>query len=213
MAGESLRPLNYFSSPQYIRSELRAGVLRSRGGTRLVGISEDFLRGFVLACEHETGPATGLVLRRCGSFFGARLARRSEAELSAYLSRSLRDCTMSEFTFLVSDLWQSSGMGELRIDWSRGQYGFLSAKLLNSPMQDIGPKGHLADDLFEGLIEGFIGHFTDESLTCIQTGDLRLGDKDGTTFVLVPPDLGTRVRELRRSKLSHSQIVAQLGGP
>lgn len=213
MSADSLRPLNYFSSPSYLKSDLRAGVLRSRGGTRLVGISEDFLRGFVVACEHETGPATSLVLRRCGSFFGARLARRCESELAAYLSRSLRDLTMSEFTVLLQDLWQSSGMGDLRIDWSRGQHGFLAAKLANSPMQDIGPKGHLADDLFEGIIEGFIGHFADDSLSCIQTGDLRLGDKDGTTFVLVPSDWVARVRELRKSKLSHSQIIAQLGGP
>jgi hypothetical protein len=212
MPRDSLRPLNYFSSPQYIKSDLRAGVLRSRGGTRLLGISEDFLRGFVVACEHETGPATALVLRRCGSFFGTRLARRSEAELQTYLSRSLRDCTMSEFGLLVADLWQASGMGELRVDWSRGQHGFLAAKLANSPMQDIGPKGHLADDLFEGIIEGFIGHFSDETLTCIQTGDLRLGDRDGTTFVLVPGDWAARVRSLRSDKLSHSQIVAHLSG-
>lgn len=212
MPPDNLRPLNYFTSPSYLRSDLRAGTLRSRGGTRLVGISEDFLRGFVLACEHETGPATSLVLRRCGTFFGSRLAVRCESELSAYLSRSLRDCTMSEFTLLLQDLWQGSGMGELRIDWSRGQHGFLAAKLVNSPMQDIGPKGHLADDLFEGIIEGFIGHFADGSLTCIQTGDLRLGDKDGTTFVLVSSDWVARVRELRREKTQHAQIVAQLSG-
>ncbi|MBL9008306.1 MAG: hypothetical protein JNJ46_28860 [Myxococcales bacterium] len=208
----ALRPLNYFSSPQFVRSDLKAGVLRSRGGTRLIGISEDFLRGFVVACEHETGPATSLVLRRCGRFFGARLARRCEDEISSYLGRSLRDGTMSEFEVVLQDLWTACGMGELRIDWSRGQFGFLSAKLVNSPMQDIGPKGHVADDMFEGVIEGFIDHFAGDDFTCIQTGDVRLGDREGTTFVLVPRDWVSRVRTLLAGKTAHSQLVAQLSG-
>ncbi len=208
----ALRPLNYFSSPQYVTSDLKAGVLRSRGGTRLIGVSEDFLRGFVVACEHETGPATALVLRRCGQFFGARLARRCEDEISSYLGRSLRDGVMTEFEVIVQDLWTASGLGELRIDWSRGQSGFLAAKLVNSPMQDIGPKGHVADDMFEGVIEGFVSHFAGDDFICIQTGDVRLGDREGTTFVLVPRDWVPRVRTLLSSKTPHSQVVTQLSG-
>lgn len=208
----ALRPLNYFSSPQFVRGDLKSGVLRSRGGTRLIGISEDFLRGFVVACEHETGPATALVLRRCGQFFGSRLARRCEDEISSYLGRSLRDGTMSEFAVIVQDLWNGCGMGELQIDWTRGQSGFLAAKLANSPMQDIGPKGHVADDLFEGVIEGFIDHFAGDDFVCIQTGDVRLGDREGTTFVLVPQDWVSRVRTLLSARTPHSQVVAQLGG-
>ena len=67
---EALRPLNYFSHPAFLQVDLKAGVLRSRGGARLIGVNEDFLRGFVLACEHEVGPATPLILRRCGQRFG-----------------------------------------------------------------------------------------------------------------------------------------------
>lgn len=50
----TLRPLNYFSRDSFLRTDLTAGVLRSQGGTRLLGVGEDFLRGFVAACEHET---------------------------------------------------------------------------------------------------------------------------------------------------------------
>jgi hypothetical protein len=204
------RPLNYYSGPLYVRSELKSGVLRSRSGVRLVGISEDFLRGFVAACEHEAGPATALILRRCGSLFGRRLASRCEAELSAYLGHGLADCMMVEFDILLQDLWRGHGLGELGVDWSRGQFGFLSVKLAHSPMQDIGPKGHVADDMFCGVLEGFLGHFSNDTLSCVQTGDIRLGARDGTTFILATAALLPRVKTLAASGVAHSKLVEQL---
>lgn len=209
---EALRPLNYFSSAAFLRCDLKAGVLRSRGGTRLVGINEDFLRGFVMACEHETGPATTLILRRCGRSFGVRLAARCERELSSYLGRSLRDCTMGELDALVQDLWRGCGLGDIAFGWGFARHGFISVKLTNSPMQDIGVKGHVSDDMFCGIIEGFIDHFASGSLRCIQTGDLRLGSKDGTTFILVGSELLPRLEELIERKLSQTEIVARLSG-
>lgn len=206
----TLRPLNYFSRDSFLRTDLTAGVLRSQGGTRLLGVGEDFLRGFVTACEHETGPATVLILRRCGRFYGAGLARRCEAELSGYLGRALRDCTMNEFQVLIEDLWRGFGLGRIQIDWSLGKYGFLAIKLTSSPMQDIGPKGHLSDDMFAGVLEGFFGHFASDGLTCVQTGDARMGDKEGTTFVLVPQESAPRVHALITARTSHSKIVQQL---
>ncbi len=208
---DNFRPLNYFSSAAFLTTELKAGVLRSPGGARLVGVNEDFLRGFVLACEHEAGPATVLILRRCGRRFGSRLAERCEKELNGYLGRSLRDLTMSEFDVLVRDLWRGLGLGDIAIGWAHGQNGFLPVKLVGSPMQDIGPKGHVADDMFCGVIEGFIGHFAVATLTCIQTGDVRTGSKEGTTFVLVGPELQPRIEPLIGNKTAHSEIIAQLG--
>lgn len=209
---EPLRPLRYFSSPAFLQTDLKAGVLRSRGGTRLVGISADFLRGFVTACEHETGPATPLILRRCGQFFGSRLAKRYEGELSRYLDQGLRDISMGAFDILIRDLWEGCGLGELTIDWSAGQNGFLPVLLGHSPMQDIGPKGHVADDMFCGVLEGFLNHFSGDSLACVQTGDARLGDKGGTTFILAGPGLMPRVQSLVKVATPHAQLVAQLRG-
>ena len=209
---DALRPLNYFSNPSFLQIDLKAGVLRSRGGTRLVGLSDDFLRGFVQACEHEAGPATALILRRCGYRFGLRLAQRCERELSSYLGRGLRDCSMLEFDTLISNLWQGLGFGSLSVDWSKGQHGILPVKLQDSPMQDIGPRGHIADDMFCGLIEGVVEHFSASPLGCIQTGDVRLGSKEGTTFVLAGPDVQPLIKQLVAEKLSHSAIVARISG-
>ena len=117
---------------------------------------------------------------------------------------------MNEFQVLIEDLWRGFGLGGIQIDWSRGKYGFLAIKLSSSPMQDIGPKGHLSDDMFAGVLEGFFGQFASDGLTCIQTGDVRMGDKEGTTFVLVPQESAPRVHALISARTSHSKIVQQL---
>ena len=207
---ETYRPLNYFSSADFVRCDLKEGVLRTPGGTRLIGVNEDFLRGFVQACEHETGPATVLILRRCGRRFGSRLAQRYESELSKHLGRALRDCTMAEFDALVRDLWRGSGMGELTVGWEHGRSGFLPIKLDGSPMQNIGPSGHIADDLFCGIIEGFFGHFAVSPLMCIQSGDARIGSKEGTTFILASAEQQPRVEQLVTDRIAHSVIISSL---
>ena len=194
MAGRACVPLNYFGSPVVHPQRATGRCAAQPRWARLVGDQRRLSAWLRAGLRAQTGPATGLVLRRCGSFFGARLARRSEAELSVYLSRSLRATARRQ----SSPSWcrpvaeQRHGRAPHRLVARSVRLSF--GKLLNSPMGHRA-QGAPADDLFEGLIEGFLGHFTDESLTCIQTGDLRLGDKDGTTFVLVPPDLGARVRE------------------
>lgn len=202
--------LNYFTSPAFLRLDAARGVLSSRGGTRMIAISDDYLQGFVAACEHEAGSAAPYILRRCGRFFGERLARRFEAELAAFAGASIRDRTMNEFNALVRDLWRGCGLGELTIDWSRGEHGLVPVRLEASPMQDIGPSGHVGDDLFTGILEGFFTSFCDGEMRCVQTGDQRLGDREGTTFVLAPFELAKRIEEMVADKTPHGAIVETL---
>jgi hypothetical protein len=78
-------------------------------------------------------------------------------------------------------------------------------------MQDIGPRGHTGDALFCGILEGYLGHFADAGLTCVQTGDLRLGNREGTTFILAFEALSARVQQLANvEKQPHSAILATL---
>ena len=206
------RNLNYFTSPEFVKLDVKAGVIRSRGGTRMIAVSDDFLRGFVTACEHETGPAAALVLRRCGEFFGRRMARRFEAELGQYAGVSLRDRSMAEFDLLVRDLWHGCGLGRLEVDWDQGQHGFLAIRLIDSPMQDIGPSGHVGDDMFAGILCGFFSGFCDTEMRSVQTGDLRLGDREGTTFIVAATEVARRVEGMKAKKQVHSAIVAALAG-
>ena len=204
--------LNYFTSPNFLKFNVKTGVLRSRGGTRMLAVNEDFLRGFVTACEHETGPAASLVLRRCGEFFGQRLARRFEAELGQFAGVSLRDRKMAEFDVLVRDLWNGCGLGRLEVEWDHGQHGFLPVRLADSPMQDIGPSGHVGDDMFAGVLCGFFSGFCDADMRTIQTGDARLGDREGTTFIVASAEVARRAEGMRTNKQSHAQIVLALAG-
>ena len=78
-------------------------------------------------------------------------------------------------------------------------------------MQDIGPSGHVGDDLFTGIIEGFFASFCDGEMRCVQTGDQRLGDREGTTFILAPFELAKRIEGMVADKTPHGAIVAALG--
>jgi predicted hydrocarbon binding protein len=161
------RRTDYFSGPGFLTFNSKTGVLRSRGGTRMIGVSDDFLRGFCIALEYETGAAAPAVLRRCGEFFGQRLARRFETELGQFAEISIRDRTMAEFDALVVDMFIGCGLGQIRIDWDKGQFGFLAINLENSPMQDIGPSGHVNDDMFSGTLLGFFGAYCDGAMQCV----------------------------------------------
>lgn len=204
------RKLNVFSTPDFITLNIAAGVMRSRGGTRMIAVNDDFLQGFVAACEHEAGQATPIILRRCGTFFGKRLAQRFENELTSYADMPLRDRSMVEFGALLQDMFSGFGMGRIDIDWEKGPEGYLPIRLDGSPMQDIGPKGHTADDLFSGILEGFFTAFVDAPVACVQTGDKRLGSKDGTTFIVVVGDRVDDVERFVAEQLPHREIVQRL---
>jgi hypothetical protein len=202
------RRTDYFSR-DYFDLDHRRGVLRSTGGTRLVAVTETFLRGFVVALENETGPAAASVLRRCGEFFGQRLARRFESEIGHYAEISIRDRSMAEFDALVCDLFNGCGFGQLLVSWELGRHGCLAIDLEGSPMQDIGPNGHVGDDLFTGTLQGFFGSFCDASMRCLQTADYRRGDKR-TRFLLVPESSYAEIEDMLKRGSKHDDLVAYL---
>lgn len=204
------RNLNYYSHPVGLQLDVRRGLVRNRSGSRVVGVSEDFLRGFVASIEHEIGPATRMVLRKCGVMFGGRLARRFENETSAFAGTALQERPLNEFSGLLSDLWSSYGFGELLVDWDCGKSGYLPVRLNGSPMQNIGPTGHVSDDLFTGILQGFFAHFIDPGVRCVQTGDLRLGSKEGTTFIVGTEPYAKRAEQMANDRMLHSQIVVRL---
>jgi uncharacterized protein len=200
-----------FSRPDFLSFDVKTGVLRSPSGTRMLAVNDDFLRGFVSALDFEAGEAATLILRKCGTLFGRKLAQRFEAEVTQWSQNPLRDRPMSEYSGLMVDLFKGYGLGAIDLDFAHGDRGFIAVKLTNSPMQDLGPRGHVGDDLFCGIFEGFFTHFTDTGLSCLQTGDVRLGSREGTTFVLGFDEVTVRARAMLEAKQPHSAIVASLG--
>ncbi|MEO0813386.1 MAG: hypothetical protein AAFY60_11025, partial [Myxococcota bacterium] len=91
-----------------------------------------------------------------------------------------------------------------------GQHGFLPIVLQGDPMVEIDAGNQTMDDLFAGILEGFIGHFAGGELHCVQTGDERIGSADGTTFVVANQELAKKVEPLVKDKTTHSEIVRQL---
>ncbi|MBC7794589.1 MAG: hypothetical protein H7Z43_12870 [Clostridia bacterium] len=199
--------LDVFSSPSYLTFDVRKGVLASRMGTRLCLLSEDFLNGFINACEYETGPAAPLVLRKCGRTFGARLARRFEDEASKEAGIAMRDRMMAELDELLRDFWGTYGLGALAIGWSQAARGVLPVSLKDSPMAR-GAGAARGDEIMTGMLEGFINHFGVASMRVVQT---RVAGADGLAeFVAVPESVEEKAKALVAEGASQATILQQL---
>lgn len=202
--------LNYYSREDYLNLDVQGGTIATAAGTRVIGVNQDFLRGFLKAIEFECGQAMPQIVRKCGVKFGSRLGQRFETELFNFSSTSTRDRAMIEFDYLLKEMWSRHGMGQLDVDWTCGQYGFMPMALDGSPTKDLGPKGHEGDFLFAGILEGFFSYFTDEAMFCVQTGDERLGSKDGTTFIVAPMEIAEKAETMAAEEIRHRDIVQKL---
>ncbi|MEM6731683.1 MAG: hypothetical protein AAF658_09010 [Myxococcota bacterium] len=205
------RHLNFFSHPSYVSFDTKAGVLTTRGGTRLCALNEDFLRGFFGSCEHETGPAAGAILKRCGVVFGGRLANRFETEISQFADVSVRDRAMYEFDTLLRDIWSAYGMGTLSIDWDtqRGA-SYVSVTLRNSPVLDIKLQDREHDDLMAGVLEGFFNHFSPKPVECVQTTFASNMAEDETRFVVIEASAANEVRNRVERGETHDAVITKL---
>ncbi|MEM6533097.1 MAG: hypothetical protein AAF654_10755 [Myxococcota bacterium] len=203
--------LSYFARPDSINFDIAAGVLRTARGTRLCGVNHDFLRGFVGACVHEAGPAAFGIVASCGRHFGRRLASRVEDELGAELGRSIRTLVMHEFDGVLRQLWRTFGMGEVEFDWATGQSsGSIPVTLRHSPALGIQIEEDRRDALMTGLLEGFVNHFTDTPLTCVQTLVSKGPAETEECFVLVPGEAAENVRGWVTAGAPHEIVVERL---
>ncbi|MEO1175047.1 MAG: hypothetical protein AAFX94_23780, partial [Myxococcota bacterium] len=208
MQTADLVALSYFSRPDAITFDVETGVLRTAEGTRLCAVNRDFLRGFVGACVHEAGPAAFGIVASCGRHFGSRLARRVEDELGAQLGRSIRTLVMHEFDGVLRQLWHAFGMGDVHFDWASGQStGVIPVKLRHSPALGIQIEEDRRDALMTGLLEGFMNHFAESPLRCVQT-QISTGPRDlDERFVLVPEESVASVQSWLSAGEPHEIIV------
>lgn len=197
------RSLRYFSAPGFLKYDTTEGVLRSPAGTRLVVMNDDFLRGFLAALEYETGSSAPAVLKKCGRFYGERLARRFDRELTAHLGVALRDCAMFEFQALLGDMWATFGMGCIEVNWAVGSKGLLPIKLNELPFHTVNLKGRTRPDLIEGIIEGVFSAFISEPVSCVTTGV----ENDQATFILCAEGELDAIERMLASGTSHQRIV------
>lgn len=202
---------NFFSS-DYISTDVEKGVILSKGGTRLISLTEDFLKGFRNALIDETGPANRLVFYNCGKNWGLNMARRFEKEISNYYGTELKDLSMAFFDSQLKEFWLRYGWGEIDINWHQAsETGIFDIKIKNPAFSSVfAETENFSDDIFAGILGSFFSYFSNQDLICFQTG-FDSNQSEGTSlFVLgIKPRLKD-VEDMISSKISHNEIMQKL---
>lgn len=204
-------PGNYFASDLYIRGSLELGLLENRRGDRLLAIPEPLLKAIHAGLEKETGQASKLVLYNCGRWWGKNFYARFCEELTDYYKRSLADLSMAEFLQSLQQCWQTHGWGQIHLDTTYRERGFMVLEIWNSPFTSILPKSGAepSGDLERGILEIFFSQLTGRELACVQTSCDSKGD-DCNRFVL---GLGKRldpINPMVKAGQSHQSIMQTL---
>jgi uncharacterized protein len=198
---------DYFDE-NYVKFDVDDGVIKNRAGTRLLALSEDFLRGFRKAVMDETGDAHHVVFETCGKTWGENLARRFQKETALYYECEFEALPMSMFSLLFKNFWARHGWGELEINWEQGYHeGVFEVVIHNPAFSSIFGAEGLNDDIFVGVLSAFFSRFAGRELQCIQTEESVSGDIRLSRFILSLPERLARVPDMVLSQKSHQDIV------
>ncbi len=187
---------NYFDELAYVRADVAAGTLHARGGTRIVALTGDFLRGLGESLSAECGPAANRVLKSAGKTWGRQFAERVERELGDYEGEPLRDRSFGEFAGRLAAAFSHHGFGTLALDAANAPIGVLVARLANAPE---GP------ELLGGFLAGVFSHFAGQDLDALATesGPTR-------TYLLSLPERLAHVADAPARGQSHAEVLAAL---
>ncbi len=202
---------DYFDE-NYVKFNVDDGVIKNKAGTRLLALSEDFLKGFRKALIEETGDAHHVVFETCGKTWGENLASRFEKETSLYYETEFANLPMSMFSLLFKNFWERHGWGELSIDWEAGfRSGIFEVQVINPAFSSIfEAEDGFNDDIFVGVLSAFFSRFAQRELTCYQTGEERTDDGLISSFVLGTSERLENVPDRVLAQKSHADIMAEL---
>lgn len=203
-------PGNYFAQDLYVRGSTELGLLENRRGDRLLAIPEPLLQAIYAGLEKETGQASRLVLYNCGRWWGKNFYARFCEELADYYNQPLANLSMAEFLQSLQQCWKTHGWGQINLDMTYRDQGFLVVEIHQSPFTAAAPSSQTpSGDLERGILEIFFSQMTGRELTCVQTSCTTKGD-DSNRFIL---GLGKRlqaVNGLVANGQAHASIMQVL---
>lgn len=201
---------NPYAEGVYLKTDVPKGVTRNRMGTRIVSLSEDFLRGLRRALGDECGPAADTVLKSCGRRLGGLVAKRVERELSEFYGQPLQEFSTALFLGCLTEMFSQHGWGRLDVDLSRAEEGLLIADLNGAIMAGLVQQADVpVDALMAGLLGGFFAHLTGQDLDCVQTACQACGAATSRFVIGLRQRLANAETWVQDGK-THEDVVAAL---
>ncbi len=202
-------PGNYFASDAYVQGDLELGLLENRRGERLLALPETLIQGIYAGLDKETGQASRMVLFNCGRWWGKNFYARFFEELTDYYQTSLAEMPMVEFVQCLRQCWITHGWGQIELDQTYQDRGFLVIEIQNSPFAQQAPKQNQPVCFLEsGALSAFFSQLTGRELHCVQTTCESMG-ADCNRFVIGLPKRMEGV-ETMVTNMDHDAIMQQL---
>jgi len=208
---------NYFSAGDYISWDMGKGVLRARGGARLIAFPHEFTTGLLSGLEDECGEAWPIVLYRCGEWWGKRQMERIEKDLGGFYEQDMREMSTAQAHASLSEAWALHGWGRVSFDVGDIETGLLHARVEGSQIASAflasgkDAKGRPVCNLLAGVLAGMFAHMTKvdiaaHELSCVARKD------DVCRFVVAQKPKLANVPELVRKKAGIDEIMKSIKG-
>ncbi len=198
---------NYFAAESYLKGDFESGLIENINGERVLAISDICLDSIYAGLNNEVGSSAGLVLFKCGVWWGKSFYRQFAEEVSSHYQQSLADIRMMELSQCIQQFWKSHGWGLITLDFDYYQQGFLIVKIVQSPFARPEVLGNEPSCYLEaGMLSSFFSNLSDTKLHCIQTSCESLG-ANCNLFVLGLAKRLEPIQPLVENKTSHSDIM------
>ena len=206
-----VRLLNgYYSRPDYFRSDVEKGTLRTAAGTRMCVLTDDFLRGFRAAVLFECGKATDRVFKKCGVRWGTSFVHRFDRELTDHYGVPARDVSAGLVIHCLDEAFRYHGWGKVAVDLTHYDAGLVGLTLTDGVLAEVSERTDKpADALLAGFFAGVFKFYAQQELDCVQT-DCPTRGADASRFLVGLPDRLAAVPKWVAEKAGHAVIVRRL---
>ena len=174
--------LSAFFTEEDHKWDLRLGTINNQGGTRLVYLSSDIIRGIYYALEYECGDSWRIVLKNCGYIWGRRVSNNLDREMGQLFQSRQAELNVPEFVRFLEAYFPSHGWGNLSVDLSMAPTkGLIRVSLRNSIFdQVLSDITGFKDQMIEGMLRALFEHISGRELDCVQVSQ----SDDGSEFVI-----------------------------
>lgn len=191
--------------------DVRIGTVVNQGGTRVVYLSNDVIRGIYTALEYEAGEAWRIILQNCGYLWGKRVASNLDREMNQLFKTQADELYVAEFVKFVEAYFRYHGWGVLSInlDYAPAE-GVVFASLKNSIFEEVlKDVDGFVDQMIEGMLRSIFEHISGRELACRQIAAERDG-YEGCQFVITAPERLEAVEDMIEQKAAPEDIVSKI---
>jgi predicted hydrocarbon binding protein len=125
---------NYFAKGDYYKWDMGKGVLKERGGARVMAFPQEFSIGLIAGLVEECGEAWPIVMQSCGAFWGKRQMERLDKELSTFHGARIKGLPTATVHCAISECLAVHGWGRATFDLSEFTRRVLLVRVSDSPM-------------------------------------------------------------------------------